>query len=204
MASATPLSTGQYGHLNFPPGPPALPPLPPPRPSCSKLPRASTCPHGIIIGGFASVLCSLLTGHTKTLWKLKPGGSSTSTGSSAAVVHDVRCSCWISLNFCSVGSAMQPAVTAVSSGLAEDRESSEQKSLVNAAAAAFSVSGSSLRVRKRPAYGERRRAGVNASAPSNSHTCPAYRGGKWVNMFLAYATAASGPSDGNEDVNRPM
>jgi hypothetical protein len=51
-------SAGQYGHLN-------LAPL---------LMRSNeslqmTCPHGISIGGFESVACSLLTGQTKMEWK---------------------------------------------------------------------------------------------------------------------------------------
>lgn len=49
------LSAGQYGHLK--------------RPwfllSLYSVSLATTCPHGIIMGGLLSVACSLLTGHTK-------------------------------------------------------------------------------------------------------------------------------------------
>lgn len=38
-----------------------------------------TCPHGIIIGGFWSVACSLETGQTKIEWKRYEGGKGIST-----------------------------------------------------------------------------------------------------------------------------
>ena len=52
------LSPGQYGHLN------RVPLLSLSNDSC-----AMTCPQGIIMGGFASVDCSLDTGQTKMEWK---------------------------------------------------------------------------------------------------------------------------------------
>ena len=51
-------SPGQYGHLNREP---LL--------TFSSESLQITWPHGIIIGGFSSVACSLLTGHTKMEWK---------------------------------------------------------------------------------------------------------------------------------------
>ena len=48
------LSLGQYGHLNLDPL------LNLANDSC-----ATTCPQGIIIGGFSSVVCSFETGQTK-------------------------------------------------------------------------------------------------------------------------------------------
>lgn len=53
----------------------------------------------------------------------------------------MRTLAWITANFWSVGSAMQPAVMAVRSGDAEERESSAQNSEVNAAAAAVVAAG---------------------------------------------------------------
>jgi hypothetical protein len=38
-----------------------------------------TCPHGIIIGGFSSVACSLETGQTKMEWNRYEGGRGIST-----------------------------------------------------------------------------------------------------------------------------
>lgn len=52
-------SPGQYGHFIL-----ALP-----RACISRLSFAITCPQGNSMGGFASVACSLLTGHTKMEWK---------------------------------------------------------------------------------------------------------------------------------------
>lgn len=101
LASFIKLSLGQYGHLNLPP----LLSLP-------RLSRATTCPHGIIIGGFASVVCSLLTGQTKMAWKMKLLGRAISTGNSFWVVHSVRFSFWMVASFRRVGSAIAPAVVA--------------------------------------------------------------------------------------------
>jgi hypothetical protein len=62
------LSPGQYGHLN------RVPLL-----SLAKDSSAMTWPQGIIMGGFASVDCSLETGQTKIEWKWYVGGSGIST-----------------------------------------------------------------------------------------------------------------------------
>lgn len=62
------LSFGQYGHLNRPPLHKRF--------SDSS---AITCPHGIIIGGFSSVACSLETGQTKMEWNRYDGGRGIST-----------------------------------------------------------------------------------------------------------------------------
>lgn len=70
---------------------------------------------------------------------------------------------------------MQPAVTAVSSGEAEERLSREQKSDVKAVAAAESVAGSNVFSEKRTRYGEETILGVYARAPRSSRTCGAYR-----------------------------
>ena len=101
LASFIKLSLGQYGHLN-------LPPLL----SFPRLSRATTCPHGIIIGGFASVVCSLLTGQTKIAWKMKLLGRAISTGNSFWVVHSVRFSFCMVASFSRVGRAIAPAVVA--------------------------------------------------------------------------------------------
>lgn len=101
LASFIKLSLGQYGHLNLPPL------LRRPR-----LSLATTWPQGIIIGGFASVVCSLLTGHTKIAWKMNDRGKAISTGSSFCVVHSVRFSFWIVASLRRVGRAIAPAVVA--------------------------------------------------------------------------------------------
>lgn len=101
VASFIKLSLGQYGHLNRPP----LLSLP-------RLSLATTWPHGIIIGGFASVVCSLLTGHTNIAWNIKLLGNAISTGNSFWVVHSVRFSFWIVASFSRVGRAIAPAVVA--------------------------------------------------------------------------------------------
>ena len=100
LASLIKLSLGQYGHLNRPP---LL--------SLCRLSFATTCPHGIIIGGFVSVVCSLLTGHTKIAWKIILLGNAISTGNSFCVVHSVLFSFTIEASFRRVGKAMAPAVT---------------------------------------------------------------------------------------------
>ena len=58
FASSCRLSFGQYGHLNR-------------DPFANRLndSSATTCPHGIIIGGLSSVVCSFDTGQTKMEWK---------------------------------------------------------------------------------------------------------------------------------------
>src|SRR4051794_3101620 len=105
IASFAWLSLGQYGHLNL------IPLL-----NLCKLSFATTCPHGIIIGGLPSVVCSLLTGQTKIAWKIMLLGSAISTGNSSCVVHSVRFSFTIEASLRRVGSAIAPAVAAMYRG----------------------------------------------------------------------------------------
>lgn len=74
MACAAVESTGQYGHLNLEEGLPLL--------SLVNDSLLNTCPQTIIIGGFASVPNSLLTGHTKILWYFCESNNGNVTGNS--------------------------------------------------------------------------------------------------------------------------
>jgi len=82
------------------------------------------------MGGFVSVVCSLLTGQTNIAWKIILRGNAISTGSSSCVVHSVRFSLTMDANLRRVGNAMAPAVAAIYSGDSAERPRREQNSRV--------------------------------------------------------------------------